>query len=127
MFGLFKKDSIQAAMNQSAKTTLESWKFYIGLYEVLDVIGQTKVKEHLKKTFNVLMMKHPNLFEMEPVDFLKLTEEYSAKFNKYLEEKQYDEFMSTGAQMLMTFFYAKCFCSQADVSAISKKIKEMMD
>ena len=127
MFGLFKRDPIQSAMNESAKTTLESWQFYVGLYEVLDVIGQAKVKEHLKKTFNVLMMKHPNLFEMEPVEFLKLTEDYSAKFNKYLEEKQYDEFMSAGAQMLMTFFYAKCFCNQADVSTISKKIKEMLD
>ena len=122
MFGMGRKQQVDTMMEKVAADTLRSWSIYIKSYESLDSIGKKEVSIYMEKVFEDIIATHPNLFQLEPMKYLQLLENYNNVFGELFKK---DRFMGLAGHMFITFLYAKGFCTASDVNEIGSKIQQI--
>jgi len=122
MFGFGKTQQIDKLMKNVAVETIRSWNIYIKSYESLDSIGKKEVSIYMEKVFQDIVTTHPDLFQMEPMKYIQLLENYNNVFGGLFKQDQY---MGLAGHMLITFLYAKGFCASSEVNEIGSKIQQI--
>jgi hypothetical protein len=121
MFGIFnRKSEVDTLISMVSEDTLKAWNTYINVYENLNSVEKKEVSIYMEKVFEDIFTTHPGLFQMEPMKYIQLLKNYN---NVFGELSKKDRYMGLAGQMLITFFYAKGFCSASDVNAIGARVQ----
>ena len=121
MLGIFnRKSEADLLIDNVRADTLRAWKTYINIYENLSSVEKKEVSIYMEKVFEDIFTAHPNLFQMEPMQYIQLLKNYNSVFGELSKQ---DRYMGLAGQMLVTFFYAKGFCAAVDVNTIGAKVQ----